>query len=75
MGFAPALRILQTEELQTEERETRRNISTHITSPRAPINVANMSRRCRTVDAFGRPFVRRVWGHGSAVFGPNLLGV
>ena len=28
-----------------------------------------------TVDAFGRPSVRRVWGHGGAVFGPNLLGV
>lgn len=75
MGFAPALRILQTEELQTEERETRQNISTHRHIFARPINAANMSRRCRTVDAFGRPFVRRVWGHGSAVFGPNLLGV
>lgn len=33
-----------------------------------------MSRGCRTVDAFRRPFRTRVWGHGVAVFGPNLQG-
>ncbi|MHC2620779.1 hypothetical protein ACVIW2_002811 [Bradyrhizobium huanghuaihaiense] len=33
-----------------------------------------MSRARRNLDAFGRPSVRRVWGHGLAVFGPNLLG-
>ena len=51
-----------------------RNIGTHHISAR-PIDAANMSRACRNLDAFGRPSVTRVWGHGTAVFGPNLLGV
>lgn len=33
-----------------------------------------MSSARRNLDAFGRPSVRRVWGHGAAVFGPNLQG-
>jgi len=48
------------------------NIQTHHNCAR-PINAANMSRGCRNLDAFGRPSVMRVWGHGMVVFGPNLL--
>jgi len=54
--------------------EPLRNIRTHHICVRL-INAANMSREGRNLVAFGRPSVRRVWGHGMAVFGPNLLGV
>jgi len=49
------------------------NIQTHHISARQAY-AANMSRACRNLDAFGRPSGSRVWGHGAAVFGPNLQG-